>query len=407
MRRIMKTALRCLVLAPLLLALAPVSAQAADLRNGSDVTIPSGTTVSDDVYAAASSVTVNGTVAGDLIAVGGNIDVAGSVVHDVMVAGGTVTITGPVQGSIRVAGGTVRVSGPVAEDVVATGGTLELAPQATVGRDLVVAGGTATLAGRVGRDVRAGVNTLDLRGRVERNVWADVTTVHLENGASVGGNLDYASGNAAQIDSGAVVSGRVLHSPPHFRPQPSAAQQATDIVVGWLRTVVGLFLLGLLVLLPFGGFSRRASEAIGRVPLASLALGLAMLIGVPIAALIVFVVGLLVGGWPLSLAALALLAIAASVGYVLTSLFVGRTGLRLAGAPEAHPLLALLVGLVVLTAIGLVPIVGWVVGLAAVVFGIGALTLTLFRSWRGPTPQAAPAPGVPTAPGVPASGLTG
>jgi hypothetical protein len=122
-----------------------------------------------------------------------------------------------------------------------------------------------------------------------------------------------------------------------------------------------------------------------------------VLIGVPIVAVIVFVLGLLVGGWPLSLAALALLAIATAIGYVLTALFLGRTGFRLLGHPEVHPLLALLVGLAVLAAVGLIPFLGGLVGLAAVVLGLGALALTLFRSWRGP---AAPVFSGADAPGV-------
>jgi cytoskeletal protein CcmA (bactofilin family) len=393
-------ALRWLALAPVLLALAPVAAQAADLRQGQDVTIPAGTTVTDDLYAGAGTVTVDGTIAGSLIAAGGNVHVSGTVQRDVMVTGGTVTISGPVMGSVRMAGGTLTLSGPVTEDVVAAGGTLDVVPGATIGRDLVVAGGTATVTGDVGRDLTVSVGTLDLRGRVERNVRAEVTNLRLESGASVGGNLDYASNNAAQIDSGATVSGAVKHSPASFGAQPTAAQRATDAVIGWIRTVVGLFALGLLVLLPFGAFGRRASDTIGRAPWASLGWGLAVLVGVPIAAGIVFVLGLLVGGWPLSLAALALLAIATAIGYVLTALFVGRTGFRLLGHPEVHPLLALLVGLAVLAAVGLIPFLGGLVGLAAVVLGLGALTLTLFRSWRGPAPAAAGTQGATVVPGV-------
>lgn len=402
-RRPVRVALRSLALASALLALVPVAAHAADFRQGSGVSIPAGTTVTDDLYASGGTVTVDGNIAGSLIAAGGNIKVAGTVERDVMVTGGTVTISGPVMGSVRVAGGTLTLSGQVAEDVVAAGGTLDLSPEATIGRDLVVGGGTARVAGRVGRDLTAGVGTLDLRGRIERNVKAEVTNLRLERGASVGGNLEYASANAAQIDSGATVSGALKHSPPNFTAQPTAAQRAIDAFIGWVRLVIGLFALGLLTLLPFGAFSRRASDAIGREPLASLGLGLALLIGIPIVALIIFTLGLLVGGWPLSLAALALLAIAAAVGYVLAAVFVGGNGLRLLGLPEVHPLLALLVGLVVLTAVGLVPFLGVVIGLAAVVFGLGALTLTLFQSWRGSAPAATGAQGAPVVPGAPLS----
>ena len=140
MRRRAIGALRWLALAPALLALAPAAAHAADLRQGPEVTIPSGVTVADDLYAGAGQVTVAGIIAGSLIAAGGTVDVTGAVERDVMVFGGTVTISGPVSGSIRVAGGTLRVTGPVAEDVVLAGGNLELAQEATVGRDLVVGG---------------------------------------------------------------------------------------------------------------------------------------------------------------------------------------------------------------------------------------------------------------------------
>ena len=396
-RRRVIGALRWLVLAPALLALAPAAAQAADLRQGPEVTVPAGTTVNDDLYVGAGNVTVAGIIAGSLIAAGGNVNITGTVQRDVMVAGGTVTISGPVMGSIRVASGTLRVLGPVAEDVVAISGTVEISPSASIGRDLVVAGGTATIAGSVGRDLTAGVGTLVLRGRIARDVKAEVTNLHLESGASVGGNVDYASDNTAVMDAGATVSGTVKHSPANFTARPTAAQRATDAFVGWIRLVIGLFALGLVVLLPFGAFSRRASDAIGRAPLVSLGLGLAMLVGVPIVALIVFVVGLLVGGWLLSLAALALLAMATAIGYVLASVFVGRNGFRLLGQADVHPLLALLVGLVVLTAVGLVPYVGGPIELAAVVFGLGALTLTLFQSWRGAAPPTATA-GVTSAP---------
>jgi len=399
-RRVIR-ALRWLALAPALLALAPAGAQAADLRQGPEVTIPAGTTVDDDLYAGAGTVSVDGTIAGSLIAAGGTVTISGTVERDVLVTGGTVTITGPVHGSARIMGGTLRVSGPVSEDVVALGGNVDVAPDATIGRDLVIGGGTATVAGKVGRDVTAGVGTLDLRGSVERNVKAEVTNLSLASGATVGGNLEYASANAARIDPGATVAGTVKQSPPNFTRQPTPAERAADTFVGWIRLVVGLFVLGLLVLLPFGAFSRRASDAVGGAPVASLALGLVMLFGVPIVALAVFIIGLLVGGWPLSLAALALLAIGTAVGYVLSALFVGRTGFRLVRQPEAHPVLALLVGLLVLTLVGLIPFLGGLVALAAVVFGLGALTLTLYRSWRGPTAAAAgvqPAPAAPDRP---------
>jgi hypothetical protein len=72
-------ALRWLLLVPALLALGPASALAADLRQGQEVTIPAGTSVADDVYVGAGTVTVNGDIDGSLIATGGNVSVTGNV----------------------------------------------------------------------------------------------------------------------------------------------------------------------------------------------------------------------------------------------------------------------------------------------------------------------------------------
>jgi hypothetical protein len=47
-----------------------------------------------------------------------------------------------------------------------------------------------------------------------------------------------------------------------------------------------------------------------------------------------------------------------------------------------HPIWALLLGLVALTVLGFVPILGGITGFLAVVLGLGALALALVRSRR-------------------------
>ena len=87
------------------------------LRTGNTVTIAAGETVSNDVYAFAGTVRVDGTVDGDLVASGGLVDVTGTVTGDVLAAGGSVNITGTVGGDTRIAGGTLSVGGAIKEDL--------------------------------------------------------------------------------------------------------------------------------------------------------------------------------------------------------------------------------------------------------------------------------------------------
>jgi cytoskeletal protein CcmA (bactofilin family) len=380
------------------LALAPGPALAADLRQGSAITVPPGQTVRDDLYVGAGTVDVSGTVDGSLLATGGTITMSGTITRDLMVAGGTVTVSGPVRGSIRVAGGNVTVTGPVGEDVVMTGGTLDLGSPAKVGRDVVVSGGSATVAGTVGRNVVAGVGSLILRGSVGGNVDASINELRVEDGARITGNLTYTSDNRAVVAGGATISGAVRHNLP---AHPSPAQRFLEGLVSWIRTLVGLFALGLILTLLFPRFTEGVTETLRGSPWASLGIGLALLIGVPIIALIAFGIGLFAGGWWLGLAALGLYGLAVAAGYVMAALFIARYAFTRLGRPHVHPVLALLVGLVVLTLVGLIPVLGGVLDLVAIVFGLGAMALTLPRFRRGggtagtasaPVGAAAPSP---------------
>jgi cytoskeletal protein CcmA (bactofilin family) len=371
------------------LALAPGPALAADLRQGSAITVPAGQTVRDDLYVGAGTVDVSGTVDGSLLATGGTITMSGTIVRDLMVAGGTVTVSGPVRGSIRVAGGNVTVTGPVGEDVVMTGGTLDLGSPAKVGRDVVVSGGSATMAGTVGRNVVAGIGSLILRARIGGNVNASVNELRVEDGAGIMGNLTYTSDNPAVVARGATITGAVRHNLP---AHPSPAQRFLDGLVSWIRTLVGLFALGLIVTLLFPRFTDGVTETLRGSPWASLGIGLVLLFGVPIVALITFGIGLFVGGWWLGLAALGLYGLAVAAAYVMAALFIARYASTLLGRPLVHPVLSLLVGLVVLTLVGLIPVLGGVLDLVAIVFGLGAMALALARSSRSGTAGAASAP---------------
>src|ERR1700704_1642192 len=89
----------CIVIAAVF-AWLPLQAAAADLRQGSDVTVGPSETVNDDIYAGAGTISISGTVNGNVIAGGGTITVSGNITRDLIVGGGSITVTGRVGGSI-------------------------------------------------------------------------------------------------------------------------------------------------------------------------------------------------------------------------------------------------------------------------------------------------------------------
>jgi len=374
------TALGGSIMVAALFAWLPLQAAAADLRQGSDVTVGSGETVNDDIYAGAGTVSIDGTVNGSVIAGGGTITVTGTVTRDLIVGGGTINVSGHIGGSIIAAGGNVTVTGPIGQDLVVTAGRVDVGSAATIGRDLVVAGGTATISAPIARRVQMTSGSLTLRNRVGGDVRGRVDHLKLD-GAQIGGNLDYTSNNSVEQVNGAHVTGTITRHTPTDR-----GGDAGNGFLGWLRGLIGIFALGLLLIFLFPALSSRAIDTERAQPWASLGIGAGILVITPIVALIVFVIGILIGGWWLGLLLIPLWILALAIGYAISGFLLGRLIFARLGWGGYHDALALLGGLFVLTVVGLIPVIGWLVGLVAIVFGAGALALVVAtrRAWMRP-----------------------
>jgi hypothetical protein len=359
-----------------LFAWLPLAAAAADLRQGSDVTVGPAETVNDDIYAGAGTVSINGTVNGNVIVGGGTISVSGNITRDLILAGGTINVTGHVGGSIIAAGGNITVNGPVTQDLVVTGGMINVGAGGPIGRDLVVAGGTATVAALVGRRVQMSAGSLTLRNRVGGDVHGRVDHLKLD-GAQIAGNLDYTSNNPVELVNGGHVSGTTTRHTPTDR-----GGGAGNGLLGWLRGLIGIFALGLLAILLLPRFSTRSIDILRSEPWLSLGIGAAIVVVTPIVAVIAFVVGLLIGGWWLGLLLVPLWILALALGYVVSGFLLGRLIFARLGWGRYHDAVALLGGLVVLALVGLIPVLGGLIGLAALVFGTGALALAVSRRAR-------------------------
>jgi cytoskeletal protein CcmA (bactofilin family) len=368
---------RIALLVALVLALTPSHAAAADVRSGQDITIGANETIDDDLYVFGNNISILGTVRGDVIAVGQSVSVDGSINGDLIAAASTIAIRGQVGGSVRGAAVSIDLSGRVTEDLLAAGNDITILINGRVGRDAVVAGNTATFSGEVGRDVRASATTLKIDAPVGRDVVAQVDRLQLTDKAAVEGSLTYTSANEAQIAVPGSVKGRTE------RTVPEPTGETTPVVEGpaalaldWLRGLVGLLILGLLVVFFFPGFARRSGEALVRSPLVSLAVGALVLIGLPILAILFFIIGALIGGWWIGFVVLALFIVLIALSIPVASVGVGGALLRITQRPS--PVwLALLVGLVVVLLVALVPILGGIVIFLALLFGMGAATLAV------------------------------
>jgi hypothetical protein len=375
-------------LVALVAGLAPTAVSAAELRQGNSIVVAPGETINDDLYAFGGSLDVQGTVNGDVVFFGGTSTVGGLITGDLLVMGGSTTISGTVRGSVRASSGTVNISGVVDQDVTVAAGTLDVAPGASIGRDLLAGAGSTRIAAPLARNAFIGSGDVTLGGPIGGDVRAEAGTLRLATGAAVDGKLGYASERPAEIASGVVVgggiergeltSGRDIWAPLSGRIGGLAGLGA----LVWLRGLVGIFVLGLALVLLVPSSMRQSTRALRSNLLGSLGYGVLLLIGVPILAALVFAIGLLIGGWWLGLALAFLYALALGVGFVVSAVFVGDLIVARLRPSQAHPVWSLLTGVLALGILALVPVVGGIVSGAAIIVGLGAFGVALKNGSR-------------------------
>lgn len=338
------------ILGVLALVLAALPAPATVFRNGNTVTVGASETVDDDLVISGGTVRVLGRVTGDVVAAGGDVEVSGPVGGDAILAGGNVKVRGPVRGSLYVATGDLTLSAPVTRNALVAAGSVTADRGAAVGRDLTASAGNITVGSRIGRNLQVSTGNLTLT-----------------DNARVGGDL-LAQTSSPSIAAGAVIAGRRQISQAE---RPHAGRGAAGWVLWQLLSGLGLLLAGLLFVAVAPHLTEQAEVALRTRPWASLLAGLVvLLIGGPLFILLL----LTIIGIPLAFIWLALYFTAIFLSPIFLAILVGRLVWR---HPSGNLFTALLIGIALFILVRLIPILGFLVTLAAMLFGLGAVVLVL------------------------------
>jgi hypothetical protein len=132
----------------------------------------------------------------------------------------------------------------------------------------------------------------------------------------------------------------------------------------------------------FPGVTAASARMIRSAPWKSLAVGFAVLVAAPVAAVILIVT---LVGLPLGLALMALYVLVLLLGLFVGATWLGSMGARLlrGDASRGRMLLSLLVGVLVLALLALVPMLGPIVEALAVILGIGGWSIHGYRRYMG------------------------
>jgi hypothetical protein len=234
--------------------------------------------------------------------------------------------------------------------------------------DLVVFHGSSRVDGTVDGSLTAFDAPVTISGRVNGNVVVFNGRVELRSGANVTG--DVVSRDAPLLASGATIGGTSKRIQTNVRWDGFGW---VGRLAWWLAVSVSTLVVGLVLLWLVGRGAAGILQA-GRTGIGTaIGWGLLLFFGLPILAIIALVT---IVGIPLGLGVLAALGLIYALGYSATAWILGRSILR----PPAAWIAAFLVGWAILRVVALIPILGGLVWFAAVVFGLGALVVAV---WRG------------------------
>jgi cytoskeletal protein CcmA (bactofilin family) len=356
-------------LATILFLFSAALPQAQYRRSGSggESILPAGAVVNGDYFAFGSLAEISGTVNGDVYASAGQVVIDGKVNGDVLVAGGRVKISGAVTQDVRAAGGQVSITGNIGRNLTVAAGNVELASSAAVGGGLLAAGGNVDISSPVGGNVRAAAGTLILSNTIGGDVNAAVGTLRITSRAAIQGDVTYWSGREASISEGARIRGKISREVPPKKPQLWPA-----LFAGWVFLIavsfVSTLILGLLSLRFLPGFHRATVNILRERPWMSLAIGFVAVVVIPVVCTLLLMTVLTI---PIALILTASFFI---LLYWSRIFVIHRIGEAIIGRLRTAPgrFSAFLVGLFVYYLLAIIPVIGWLVVILVVLFGLGA-----------------------------------
>lgn len=328
---------------------AQTAAASSVIRTGEAVSIGGDQLIEGDFYSAAGKLNISGEVVADTLAVAGQITINGSVGADATLFGGTVNVYGSIGDDLRVVAGEVTIAEPVMGDVMVIGGIVNILPTASISGDLILLAGQTIVEGSVGGDILGRSEDLRIDGAVAGNIDVTVTTLTLGEKANIEGSVKYVSRTVATQALNSSVGGDLVRNDPVFPENEVTITSAILPVLVLLFSILAWFLVSRPTLVKM---TERALQKSVR----PFILGFATLIVAPFAIVILSasMIGLLVG--MTLFFAYGLLLVASAIGL---SAVIGQLMMKLFNQPSTKiSLITILVGVVGVSALMLLPVVG-------------------------------------------------
>ena len=328
-----------------------------------------------DYFIAGSSVEISGIIEGDAYVAAGQAIIDGVIKGDLLIACGSAKISGKVLGNIKILGGQVTLSGEVGGSVTLVSGNAQLSPSSLIEGSATFVSANADLLGRIHGNTKLLSSNLQFASHVDGDVTAYVGEMRVASKGYIGGSLNYRSTQPALIDRGAEIKGPIDY-------HPSFLQSFIDwpwlkgIIIGskilaLLMNFIFTLVFGWILIRLFPTKLSRTIQVLDHQPLHCLSTGLVVLVAIPLLCLILLITVL---GAPFALALIALNILGFYTAKIFVVLWIASKGLHKYRMHRGK-VATLALGLIAYYLITVIPFIGSLVALLAMLCGMGAIVL--------------------------------
>lgn len=263
---------------------------------------------------------------------------------------------------------------------------MRLGPDAHVGQDARIAGEDVLIKGRIDGDLDVAGETVAISAQIGGNVTIRARQITFGPDTAIDGVVKWQAASEPDISPDAIINGEIKGEVvtkwdrnggwSWDRPWRAAPREAVFAGEAAYRAMVGLsaFIVGLLLVLLTPNYAARAAGIVRARWPAALGWGFIVMIAAPAAAVLLLFT---IIGIPLGVLGLMAYPLLLLWGYAAGAACLGMIALPGGVNTSGRRVVALAIGLAVLTAVAFIPVIGFFAGLAATLLGLGALLLAL------------------------------
>ena len=302
-------------------------------------------------------------------------------------AGNTVNISSKIEGISFVAGNIVNDSSE-SDYLFEAGNFIDIKEMSTkdafiagnqinivtndIKRDAYVVGSTITIDGKIGRNLYASAEKIVLKGKIKGNVTLEAKEIEILNTAVIEGTLKYDDEAKVKISKTAIINERKTYSTNAKKDLNAFVDYSMEFLSSYGNVLIFGLILMLLMRKVFDKIDAEKMDSSSVIK--TIGFGFISLIAIPFVAIIFMMTGV---GVATSFIALILFGITVYASSIVTAYYFGK---KLLNSKIDNDYLLFTLSLLALKLIMVIPIIGGLVSLFSLLFGLGMIFILIKKS---------------------------